>query len=258
MLVKVPVLLVVGLLVGCAQTSVKPLTTRTLFDDEDGKSTSVVDTKIEQYLDLAKEFPDEPKYQERLGRLYMEKEDFRSALNHMKNAQKLQPDNPKFHYLEGQVYLSIGNFQRAEVAYQRMIELTPAGKYTGPYFELATLYLLEDQPVKAEKALHKCLEVDQSFPLPHYHLGELAEARNEMQLAIRHYESYLRLNGVQHRESVLRKLMTLQPKLQNGQTGNVRPDASWPPTDADSDPSQVALRGPRRDRDDALEGPPRR
>lgn len=236
------VLVTLGLLLGCSQTSVRPLTTRNLFDDADTKSTSIIDTKIAQYLDLAKEFPDEPKYQERLGRLYMEKEDFRNALKHMERAQKIDPENPKYPYLEGQVYLSIGNFRRAEGSYQRMIELTPEGNYTGPYFELATLYLLEDAPFKAEKALHKCLEIDQSFPLPHYHLAELALVRNDKRLAIHHYESYLRLNGTQHRDAVMRRLYDLQPAKRPAETSQVAPAVETPtvPAALECDPGQLA------------------
>lgn len=234
-----------GLLAGCAETQVTPVSTRNLFDDAAGETTSVIDTKLDQYRGLARDYPKEAKYQERLSRLYMEKGDHKTALKHIHKAQKLEPTNAKYNYLEGQIFLTIGNFADAERAYLQMIENTPDGKYSGPYFELATLYLVEDRPIQAAKVLHKCLEVDESFPLPHYHLAEIAALKGEKKTAVHHYEEYLRLDGLRHREAAIRKLYSLQPDLEQRRRGrrmNRRPLPG--PTPSETLPSSDVPYGP--------------
>lgn len=197
---------------GCARSEVKAVSSRTVLNNESAP-TSVIDTKIAQYQDLAKEFPDEPKYQERLSGLYREKDDFKKALYHIGKARKIDPKNPKYDYHEGQIYIGIGNFARAEKAYLRMVENSPEGKFTGPHFELAKLYMMDDRPVEAEAALMRCLKIDDKFSLPHYHLAQIARFNKDKKKAIHHYEEYLRLDGQLYREQALRMLYNLQPDL---------------------------------------------
>ena len=113
------------LLVGCVTTT-KPITQSDLEAVEvDG--SSFIDTKIRKYTQLAREFPEEPKYQERLARLHWENRDHQNALKHVAKARKLDAGNAKYDFIEGRIYLGIGNFNRAEKAYRRMIDHTPEG-----------------------------------------------------------------------------------------------------------------------------------
>lgn len=207
---------------GCLEEKVVPISSRALL--EEGKDrTLLVDTKIAQYAELADEFPDEPKYVERLSQLYDRKGDYKNALKYIHQAQTLDPTNPKYNYLEGRIYYGIGNFTSAEVCYQEMISKTPEGDYTGPYFELALLYLANEKPVAAQKAFEKCIEIDPLFAQPHYHLGELALSRKDQGAAVKYFEEYLRLDGLRFHDEALQRLYHLQPKIPGGRR-DVHPD----------------------------------
>ncbi|MEM7166468.1 MAG: tetratricopeptide repeat protein [Planctomycetota bacterium] len=209
-------LLVVVSLVGCLQETVRPISSRTLLE-EGRESTLLVDTKIAQYQELADEFPEEPKYRERLSQFYGRKGDYKQALRFIHEAQELDPDNPKYDYLEGRIFHGIGNYTSAEVCYREMIRKTPEGNYTGPYFELALLYLANEKPAAAKATFEKCLEIDPLFPQPHYHLAELALVRRDQKAAVQHLEEYLRLGGLSFHDEALQKLYRLQPELPNGE-----------------------------------------
>ncbi len=198
--------------VGCVQTSTKPISVKEIADTEEGFH-SAIDIKIVKYQELAREFPKVAKYQERLGRLYWAKEDHRNALVHLKKARKLDPRNPKYDYLEGKVYHSIGNFMLAEAAYKNMFKKVPEDKFSGLRKDFAQLYLDEGRYEEAKVQLERCLEIDSSFPLAHYLLGQLSLARGDQKKALEYFESYLRLGGVAHHDEVRQTLQRMQPEL---------------------------------------------
>ena len=91
-------LLALLLLAGCAGTeTVISSSQQIITDDEDGRST-IVDVKIQKYETLARDFPKEPRYQERLARYYWEKRDHQSALGALAKARKIDSDNPRYDY----------------------------------------------------------------------------------------------------------------------------------------------------------------
>lgn len=197
--------------VGCVQGDVREVRSGLVRGDSDGRST-VIDLKVEKYESLMREFPDEPRYRERLARLYWMKKDHRNALRYLDQAAKLDPENPKYAYLKGTIYAGIKNYRLAEASFKEILDGKGA-KYTGPYIQLAEICLQEDRPDQAFEYLSKCAEVDPDFSTPHYYLGMIWFARSNQEKGIHHFEEYLRLGGGAFQPEVIQALRRLQPNL---------------------------------------------
>ena len=196
---------------GCVQQDVREVKSEMVTPDPQGRAT-VLELKIEKYHDLAKEFPDEPLYQERLARLYWLQRDHRKALRHVGKAIDLDPENDKYAYLKGTIYAGIGNYRLAKASFRELLEGDGA-EYTGPYMQLAEICMLEDNHVEARQYLQRCIEVDPQFPTPHYYLGAIALGQQENESAIEHFEQYLRLGSGPFQDKVLQTLRSLQPQM---------------------------------------------
>ena len=201
------------LLGGCAGTEkVVSSSQQIITDNEEGRST-IVDVKIEKYENLARDFPNEPRYQERLARYYWEKNDHQKALSAISKARKIDNDNPRYDYLAAQIYKSLGSYTAAERSYLALIEATGDQKFSGPLLELAQLYVDMDRLDLARKYLDLCLEVDPTFGEPHYWIGGIYLKQGRRELAIKSFERYLRVGNSSRQEEVLKTLQALQPDL---------------------------------------------
>ncbi|OUU20035.1 MAG: hypothetical protein CBC13_11120 [Planctomycetia bacterium TMED53] len=201
------------LLAGCAGSEkVISSSQQIITENEEGRST-IVDVKIDKYEKLARDFPKEPRYQERLARYYWEKRDHQSALAALKKARRIDPNNPRYDYLAAQIYKSLGSYTAAERSYLALIESTGDQKYSGPLIELAQLYVDMDRLDLARKYLDLCLEVDPTFGEPHYWIATIYLKQGRRDLAIRSYERYLRVGNSARQEEVLQTLQALQPDL---------------------------------------------
>lgn len=206
-------LLALLLLAGCAGTeTVVSSSQQIITDDEDGRST-IVDVKIDKYEKLARDFPKEPRYQERLARFYWEKRDHQSALGALEKARRIDRDNPRYDYLAAQIYKSLGSYSAAEKSYLALIAATGEQKFSGPIFELAQLYVDMDRLDLARKYLDLCLQIDPTFGEPHYWIAGIYLKQGRRELAIQSFERYLRVGNSSRQEEVLQTLQALQPDL---------------------------------------------
>ena len=202
---------IVILVAGCVTKDVKQVKNDLIGSDSDGRNT-VVDIKIEKYQALASEFPKEPRYRERLARLYWMKKDHSRALSYLRQARRLDPENPKYSYLEGTIYMGIQNYRLAEAAFEEIIA-GEGSQFTGPYLQLAEISLLQEKELKALDYLEQCQELDPTFATPHYYMGGIWLARRDEAKAIEHFEAYLKLGGGTYQEEVLQVLNRLQPSI---------------------------------------------
>lgn len=201
----------VGLLgAGCVQNTVRSVKDDLIESDSEGRNT-VLDIKIEKYEKLAKEFPKEPLYRERLARLHWMRKDHRRALDQLAVARRLDKDNPKYAYIEGTIYSAIGNYRLAEASFEEVLDQTD-GEFTGPYLQLAELCLVQDREEEALEYLAQCVEVDPTFSTPHYYLGRIHLEHKDEPKAVEHFEQYLRLGGGVFQEEVLQMLAGLEPQ----------------------------------------------
>jgi len=197
---------------GCATQTIRPISQQVVIEDDDSRST-IVDVKLDKYTKLVAEFPKEPKYQERLARLYWEKSDHTNALKALAKARKFDPDNPKYHYLAAKIYEGIGSYSAAEQSYLSVINSSGGENYSGPMLQLSILYMEMERSDKAFALLNRCLEVDPTFADPHYWLGRIHMQQRNRPKAIKSFERYLRVGGEARQKEVLQTLQALQPDL---------------------------------------------
>ncbi len=214
-------LIILGLCVSALMTSgcvtTKTLTSEQMVSSESPEgSQSVLDHKFKKYNELAKQFPADPVYQERLAQLFMMEGDHHQALLHIEKAQRIDPENPKYHFIQGRIFRGLGSYKQAEAAFKKVVSLSGSEiPYTGPYFELAYLQLLRNDFAGAEVYLQKCLSLDEEFVPAYYYMGEISKAKRSKDKAIEYFEIYLKKGGTQFSERAISSLYELQPSMDN-------------------------------------------
>lgn len=200
------------LVAGCVQQSVRPVATNQIEPGDEGRQT-IIDIKMEKYERLAKDFPEEPRYKERLARLAWMQKDHNAALSYLDQAIKLDPDNPKYMYLKGTIYYGVGNYRLAESSFRTLLDDEQASQYTGPYLQLAEICLVQERQKEAFDHLVRCTEIDPNFSSPYYYMGQIHLRNRDKEEAITAFEEYLKLGGGVYQEEVLQLLEKLQRKV---------------------------------------------
>lgn len=209
---KLALAALVLLVSGCSQTSVRPLKKELVPNTSEGRST-ILEVKLEKYENLAKDFPKVASYQERLARIHFTMGNYSQAFRYLNRAKKLDPGNPRYDYFEGKIFVSLGNYPQAEVAFLQLLKNTENERYTGPYIELAKVCLLQERQRDAIQWLDKCLEIDPNYSTPHYYYGKVFYERGNREKAIKHFELYMRLGGSDYHDEVFQALQLLQPNV---------------------------------------------
>ena len=197
---------------GCATQTIRPISQQVVIDSEESHST-ILDVKLEKYNKLASDFPKEPRYQERLARIYWQQSDHGNALKALEKAQKIDPGNPRYNFIAAQIYEGIGSFTAAEQAYLAVIDASDEMNYSGPLLQLALLYMQMEKSDLAFQYFEKCLEVDPTFAEPHYWIARVHLLNRNREYAIQSFERYLRVGGAARQKEVLQTLQALQPDL---------------------------------------------
>jgi len=209
-LITLPLLFLVS---GCTTQTIRPISQQVVIENEENRS-SIIDVKLEKYTELAKDFPKEARYQEKLAKLYWEKTDHKNALKALARAKKLDSGNPRYSYLEAQILEGLGSYSAAEKAYLAVIDGTENGReYSGPLMQLGNLYMQMERSDKALVCFKDALEADPTFSEPHYWIGRVQLMHKNRKAAIQSFERYLRVGGQQRYNEVLKTLQALQPDL---------------------------------------------
>ncbi|MBI4575623.1 MAG: tetratricopeptide repeat protein [Planctomycetes bacterium] len=121
-----------------------------------------------------------------------------------KEAQR-RPKDPEPVYRQGRIYEAYGRLDAAQSCYERVLALTPPGRYTGPHYELGRVYAMRDLFGPAEEQFQACLAIPPSGPdglrsNPHYRdawfiLGHIYSFRGQPEQAASCYRQYLDLGG---------------------------------------------------------------
>ena len=98
-------------------------------------------------------YPDNASILTNLINLYLQtKEDPSKIVELLDEAKKAMPDNPSLYYVEGNIYVGIKDYEKAEAAYNKGIEINP--NYDMSYFGKATVALKKaDDLIDAREAL---------------------------------------------------------------------------------------------------------
>jgi len=94
-----------------------------------------------------------------------------TALEEYNASLMINADHPSTHLNFGNLYLSAGDYEKAEASYKEAIELEPG--LVGPYINLADLYRRMDRDSEGEKVLKSALDKYPDLSAIHYSLGLL-------------------------------------------------------------------------------------
>lgn len=96
------------------------------------------------------------------------------------------------------VFLATGQAGEAEKELNVILLHNP--KDALAYANLGIVHKRMNQPMAAESAFRKALELDPTLPEPHYNLAVLLEAKGEAREAIRHYKRWVALVQIHNQE----------------------------------------------------------
>ncbi|MBN1422297.1 MAG: tetratricopeptide repeat protein [Planctomycetes bacterium] len=204
---------IVGMLVLVLSGCVTEVTKETYsspdaFSEKDGNS--ILDSEIERAETLARQYPDRPDYREHLAKLLFRSERIDDALDEIEEAIEKDPKNPRFHYTLGTFYYRMGKYDLAEGAMRKMVEFTPAGRYTGPHQALGFILALRGKIDEAIAEYRTCLAIDGDFAEAYYFLGSLYDMKEDPDRTIAYYEKYLAFEGGRYRKAAEKRLSQLR------------------------------------------------
>lgn len=105
------------------------------------------------FLDALKLAPDIPAIHHGLGLVYIQIQDYESAVLHLEDALRREPNQVKTIYTLSKAYAALGENQKAEEGYKRAIEINPS--FQSAYTELAGIYYREKKWDEALAALER-------------------------------------------------------------------------------------------------------
>ncbi len=93
---------------------------------------------IETLKRAYKKFPDRTKLLNEMIMYYIVLNQEQKALNYLKQAQSKDQDNPSYFFMEGTIYESMGEREKAMQAYKKAIEVNP--NYFDAYYNLGAMF----------------------------------------------------------------------------------------------------------------------
>lgn len=132
--------------------------------------------------------PNDSKICNNLGMAYYFKKDIRSALKFVKKAVKLDPKNVDAKLNLATIYMRENNLNKAEQIYLALLkDLTYLG-HNRTHYNLAIIYLLQNQESKAVEHLNKSVEINSNYCPAYFKLGEIAKKRRNYKKALEFYK----------------------------------------------------------------------
>lgn len=141
--------------------------------------TCPVEDRDEVYLDLAME--------------YENIEDFRSALDVLKEAIENNPKNESAIYEIAYCYDQLGEYQQSIQCYSDFIDENPYS-FTA-WYNLGNAYLKIENFSKAIWAYDYCILINDEFGPVHFNVGNAYLSSNQFNEAIEHFEKAMELDG---------------------------------------------------------------
>ncbi|MCK5440035.1 MAG: tetratricopeptide repeat protein, partial [Gemmatimonadetes bacterium] len=117
--------------------------------------------QLELYEKLIQSFPDDERGHQLLAGLYFGRQDYEAAIKHYAHATEINPEYSPAYNLLGYANRSIGNYEAAEAAFQKYIEVLPGEP--NPHDSYAELLMKAGRFEESIVQYKKALEADPSF-----------------------------------------------------------------------------------------------
>ncbi|HEX8641395.1 MAG TPA: tetratricopeptide repeat protein [Allosphingosinicella sp.] len=176
------------------------------------------------------------------------------SIARLNESLRADPDNHERWFMLGLAYRDAENFQQAQQAFRRAMELSPNNPdYTAYVGEMMLLAGGDNPPPEAERLFHRVLELQPGNPQARYYLATLKDIRGDHRGAIDDLIALLReapAGAVW--ESQVRDATVLIARRNNIDLGNRMP----PQRQAPPSPATAAIPGPTREQMEAAKGLP--
>jgi Tfp pilus assembly protein PilF len=136
-------------------------------------------------------FPNCARAHNGLGRYYMAKNDYNSAIVEFEEAVKISPNYVGAYYNLGNLYYKIGEFDKAIEMYRRALNIMP--KYLRASIALGLAYAMKAMYDESERQFIKCLEMDPQNYIVYNNLGNVYFKKGLLPEAIEKYKIAIRL-----------------------------------------------------------------
>lgn len=133
------------------------------------------------------------------SRIYYEQGRVKEALSEINEAIKLDSEDARFYQFLGYIHFSMGNYDEAEAAYIKTLEMKP--DLTDARNHLGALYLAMDRFDDALKEFRIALK-DRFYPTPeiiYFHIGEVYRKMDDLEEAAAHLRRALEINPKYYR-----------------------------------------------------------
>lgn len=111
------------------------------------------------------------------------------AMVQIKAAIRIKPDDPVCHAIQGRFYLLDKDYENAQAAYERAVELDPEGRQPLSRLGLAEVYIATDRLEQAERILNTLPPREQLSALVHKLWGDLYTKKGLHKEALEEYRS---------------------------------------------------------------------
>lgn len=145
-------------------------------------------TKALKNLLMASELnPTDTKVHNNLGMAYYFKKHQELALKHIKKALELDPKNTEARMNMATIYLNNNDYDRAMPIYQEILKDLVYESQFKTHFNIALIYLRQNNITMAETHFKKSIEVFESYCPSHYQLGQIYYNKGDYEKAYRSY-----------------------------------------------------------------------
>lgn len=117
--------------------------------------------QLELYKELIGSFPNDERAHQLLAGLYFGRQDYEAAIKHYSHATEINPDFSPAYNVLGYANRSLGNYEAAEAAFQKYIEVLPGEP--NPHDSYAELLMKMGRFEESIVQYKKALEADPSF-----------------------------------------------------------------------------------------------
>jgi tetratricopeptide (TPR) repeat protein len=147
---------------------------------------------VQHYRDALRIDPANAEAHNNLGVALLEQGELGEAIEHYREALRINSDYAEAHYNLGNVLVRRGEIDEAVEHYRAALRTRPADAKA--HYNLGTILARKGQLEEAMQHFRQALEIDPAYAMAHYNLGTALAIRGDLEGAIDHFQQALRLN----------------------------------------------------------------